>query len=63
MRDEQFVFDFDKYLTGEDKNKSIVAANRRTFPALVSTGSGMSVGRIGRKLNPIKFFESRRQEG
>ncbi|RBA12856.1 cupin [Fusarium proliferatum] len=45
-KDEQFVFDFYKPLNSDDK-KSIVPANRRSFPALVSTGSGMAVGRIG----------------
>ncbi|KAF4555486.1 Hypothetical protein D9617_2g054470 [Elsinoe fawcettii] len=48
-KDEQFVFNFDdltkKGLGG--KGGDLVAANRKTFPALVSTGAGMAVGFLG----------------
>ncbi|OAQ60187.1 spherulin-1b protein [Pochonia chlamydosporia 170] len=45
--DTQFVFDFNKYLNDAGEAGAIVAANRQVFPALVGTGSGMAVGRIG----------------
>lgn len=47
--DSDFVFDFGnpalKGLGG--KGGDLVAANRKTFPALVSTGAGMAVGFLG----------------
>lgn len=45
-QDEQFKFDFNHpSLTGKGgKRGDVIAANRKTFPALVGTGSGMAVG-------------------
>lgn len=39
----------------QDKDKAgkggqLIAANRKSFPALVGTGAGMAFGRVGRKL-------------
>lgn len=48
---KQFVFDFNQPQKNPGKGGEIVAANRKSFPALVSTGSGMAVGRVGRKLS------------
>jgi hypothetical protein len=47
--DKQFVFDFNQPQAGAGKGGELVAANRKTFPALVGTGSGMAVGRIKRE--------------
>jgi hypothetical protein len=48
--DKDFVFDFNKPQANPGKGGEIVAANRKTFPALVSTGSGIAVGRVEGKL-------------
>ncbi|RMJ04850.1 hypothetical protein CDV36_014481 [Fusarium kuroshium] len=48
--DAQFVFDFNKALDeagGGGDGGNIAAANRKTFPALIGTGAGMAVGRLG----------------
>ncbi|CAL3965722.1 unnamed protein product [Diplocarpon coronariae] len=47
--DKDFTFDFNKAsLKGKaGKGGDIIAANRKTFPALVGTGSGMAVGFLG----------------
>ncbi|KAE8446155.1 hypothetical protein EG329_012528 [Mollisiaceae sp. DMI_Dod_QoI] len=47
--DKDFVFSFgDPALKGKGgKGGDLIAANRKTFPALVSTGSGMAVGFLG----------------
>jgi hypothetical protein len=47
--DKQFVFDFNQNQTNPGKGGELVAANRKNFPALVGTGSGMAVGRVKRK--------------
>ncbi|KAB5577720.1 RmlC-like cupin domain-containing protein [Coniochaeta sp. 2T2.1] len=44
--DKQFVFDFNVPQAGAGKGGELVAANRKTFPALTTTGSGMAVGRV-----------------
>jgi hypothetical protein len=44
--DKQFIFDFNTPQANPGKGGELVAANRKTFPALVGTGSGMAVGRI-----------------
>lgn len=44
--DKQFIFDFNQPQANPGAGGEIVAANRKTFPALVSTGAGMAVGRI-----------------
>ncbi|KAJ9158074.1 RmlC-like cupin [Coniochaeta hoffmannii] len=44
--DKQFVFDFNQPQANPGKGGELVAANRKTFPALVGTGSGMAVGRV-----------------
>ncbi|PMD43300.1 RmlC-like cupin [Hyaloscypha variabilis F] len=48
-QDSQFVFDFgNPALKGKGgKGGDLIAANRKTFPALVGTGSGMAVGFLG----------------
>lgn len=43
---EDFVFDFNKEQENPGKGGQIIAANRKTFPALVGTGSGMAFGRV-----------------
>jgi hypothetical protein len=47
--DTQFVFDFgNPALKGKGGNGGdLIAANRKTFPALVGTGAGMAVGFLG----------------
>ncbi|KAL1842295.1 hypothetical protein VTK73DRAFT_3152 [Phialemonium thermophilum] len=45
--DKQFVFDFNQHQPNPGKGGELVAANRKTFPALVGTGAGMAVGRLG----------------
>jgi hypothetical protein len=46
--DKQFVFDFGKPgAAPAGKGGNLIAANRKTFPALVSTGAGMAVGFLG----------------
>ncbi|KAJ2896655.1 Spherulin-1A 1 [Zalerion maritima] len=42
-----FVFNFPVDGPGPGEGGNLVAANRASFPALVSTGSGMALGRIG----------------
>ncbi|PTD05977.1 Spherulin-1A [Fusarium culmorum] len=44
--DKDFVFDFNKKQENPGKGGELIAANRKTFPALVGTGSGMAFGRI-----------------
>ncbi|KAK6527455.1 hypothetical protein TWF694_004444 [Orbilia ellipsospora] len=51
LRDEDFIFDFqnppgDLNVETGDSGR-IVVANRKTMPALIGTGSGMSVGFLG----------------
>jgi hypothetical protein len=48
-QDSQFVFDFgNPALKGKGgKGGDLIAANRKTFPALVGSGSGMAVGFLG----------------
>lgn len=43
-KDDQFVFKFIDNIKPNGKGGDIVAANRKTFPALVGTGSGMAIG-------------------
>ncbi|KAF6814173.1 Spherulin-1A 1 [Colletotrichum sojae] len=45
--DSQFVFNFNQPQQNAGKGGELIAANRKTFPALVSTNSGMAVGRVG----------------
>ncbi|KAL2877918.1 hypothetical protein SGCOL_006868 [Colletotrichum sp. CLE4] len=45
--DKQFIFDFNQPQQNPGKGGELVAANRKTFPALVGTGAGMAVGRVG----------------
>ncbi|EHA53230.1 spherulin-1B [Pyricularia oryzae 70-15] len=45
--DSQFVFNFNQTQEGAGDGGMLVVANRKTFPALVGTGSGMAVGRVG----------------
>lgn len=45
--DKQFVFDFNQKQSNPGRGGEIIAANRKTFPALVGTGTGMAVARIG----------------
>jgi hypothetical protein len=47
---KQFVFDFNQPQKNPGKGGELVAANRKTFPALVGTGAGMAVGRVKRKV-------------
>ncbi|KAF4974197.1 hypothetical protein FZEAL_8875 [Fusarium zealandicum] len=44
--DKDFVFDFNQEQQNPGKGGQLIAANRKTFPALVGTGSGMALGRI-----------------
>ncbi|KAK1964278.1 RmlC-like cupin [Colletotrichum eremochloae] len=44
--DKQFVFDFNQPQNNPGKGGELIAANRKTFPALVGTGSGMALGRV-----------------
>ncbi|KAL8352027.1 hypothetical protein RB601_002382 [Gaeumannomyces tritici] len=44
--DKQFIFDFNQKQANPGKGGELVAANRKTFPALVGTGAGMAVGRV-----------------
>ncbi|KAJ9155045.1 Spherulin-1A 1 [Pleurostoma richardsiae] len=44
--DKQFIFDFNQPQANPGKGGELVAANRKTFPALVSTGQGMALGRV-----------------
>lgn len=46
---DDFVFDFNKKQEGAGKGGMLIAANRKTFPALVGTGSGMAFGTVDRK--------------
>ncbi|KAF5019419.1 hypothetical protein F66182_8573 [Fusarium sp. NRRL 66182] len=41
-----FIFDFNQEQQNPGKGGQLIAANRKTFPALVGTGSGMALGRI-----------------
>ncbi|KAK3318665.1 RmlC-like cupin domain-containing protein [Apodospora peruviana] len=43
---KQFVFDFNTKQNNPGKGGELVAANRKTFPALVGSGAGMAVGRV-----------------
>ncbi|GKT59211.1 cupin [Colletotrichum tofieldiae] len=45
--DKQFVFDFNQPQNNPGKGGELVAANRKTFPALVGTGSAMALARLG----------------
>ncbi|KAJ4322075.1 hypothetical protein N0V84_005013 [Fusarium piperis] len=56
--DAQFVFDFNKALDeagGDGDGGDLAVANRKTFPALIGTGGGMAVGRVGRKEMSVPF--------
>jgi hypothetical protein len=57
--DAQFVFDFNKALDDEagggGDGGDLAVANRKTFPALIGTGAGMAVGRVGRKEISVPF--------
>ncbi|KAF4966955.1 hypothetical protein FSARC_5440 [Fusarium sarcochroum] len=44
--DKDFIFDFNQKQENPGKGGELIAANRKTFPALVGTGSGMAFGRI-----------------
>jgi hypothetical protein len=46
---KDFVFDFNVPQANPGKGGELIAANRKTFPALVGTGAGMAVGRVKRK--------------
>ncbi|KAK7423715.1 hypothetical protein QQX98_000905 [Neonectria punicea] len=46
LEDDDFVFDFNQEQANPGKGGQLVAANRKTFPALVGTGSGMAFGRV-----------------
>ena len=46
--DSDFVFDFNRSVPG-GTGGTVVAANRKSFPALVGTGASMAVGWIERK--------------
>ncbi|KAF7543301.1 hypothetical protein G7Z17_g10849 [Cylindrodendrum hubeiense] len=46
LDDDKFVFDFNQEQPKPGKGGQIVAANRKTFPALVGTGAGMAFGRV-----------------
>jgi hypothetical protein len=50
--DSQFIFDFNQVQDGSNGDGEFIVANRETFPALIGTGTGMSVGRIGRESFP-----------
>lgn len=43
---KQFVFDFNQPQKNPGKGGELIAANRKTFPALVGTGASMAVGRV-----------------
>jgi hypothetical protein len=45
-KDEDFVFDFNKEQENPGLGGKIIAANRKTFPALVSTSASMAVGTV-----------------
>ncbi|KAH8600932.1 RmlC-like cupin domain-containing protein [Bisporella sp. PMI_857] len=44
---KDFLFDFNKPRGNVGKGGDVFAANRKTFPALVGSGSGMAVGFLG----------------
>ncbi|RGP79442.1 hypothetical protein FLONG3_2403 [Fusarium longipes] len=44
--DDDFVFDFNDKQDSPGKGGELIAANRKSFPALVGTGSGMAFGRV-----------------
>ncbi|KAH6895522.1 RmlC-like cupin domain-containing protein [Thelonectria olida] len=46
LKDEQFLFDFNQKQQNPGKGGQLIAANRKTFPALVGTGAGMALGRV-----------------
>jgi hypothetical protein len=52
--DNQFIFDFNQAQKNPGKGGQVVAANRKTFPALVGTGAGMALGRVNRR--PFSLF-------
>ncbi|KAL2208806.1 RmlC-like cupin [Sarocladium strictum] len=43
---EDFIFDFNKPQENPGKGGELIAANRKSFPALVGTGAGMAFGRV-----------------
>lgn len=45
-KNEDFRFDFNTPQANPGRGGEIIAANRKTFPALVGTGAGMAVGRL-----------------
>ncbi|CAK7237035.1 hypothetical protein SBRCBS47491_009840 [Sporothrix bragantina] len=42
--DAQFIFDFNQPQAATGQGGELIVANRKTFPALVGTGSGVAVG-------------------
>ncbi|KAF7547641.1 hypothetical protein G7Z17_g7590 [Cylindrodendrum hubeiense] len=46
LGDDEFVFDFNKAQENPGKGGELIVANRKLFPALVGTGSGMAFGRV-----------------
>jgi oxalate decarboxylase/phosphoglucose isomerase-like protein (cupin superfamily) len=46
LSDEDFVFDFNKAQENPGAGGELIAANRKTMPALVGTGASMTLGRI-----------------
>lgn len=44
--DDDFVFDFNQEQADPGNGGQLIAANRKTFPALVGTNSGMAFGRV-----------------
>ncbi|CAK7238184.1 hypothetical protein SEUCBS140593_010410 [Sporothrix eucalyptigena] len=42
--DDQFIFDFNQPQAAAGQGGELIVANRKTFPALVGTGSGAAVG-------------------
>ncbi|KAJ4315214.1 hypothetical protein N0V84_008482 [Fusarium piperis] len=44
--DKDFIFDFNQEQQNPGKGGQLIAANRKTFPALVGTGAGMALGRV-----------------
>lgn len=46
---DDFIFDFNQEQQNPGNGGQLIAANRKTFPALVGSGAGMAVGRIDGK--------------
>lgn len=46
---EDFIFDFNQEQQNPGLGGQLVAANRKTFPALVGSGAGMALGRVDGK--------------